>query len=362
MKKSLSAIIAGLLAILLVFTGCDRVAEELDQRFPEITADEDAPTEEENPLPDRVGRTYTVLLTTQLESAEQLTGVSLLTFHTADGSIHWLEIPSELFIHAAGNHLRGHYNQAYRAEMTKAGATSVSATRAGVAALRMLLSTGFNIPIDYFVNFNADQLSDFIKEIDNIPITLPESMGGFAAGDHTLTAKSAMEFLTYARHKDPVNGKLMANMQFASAFWQQARTVITADNLSLYSMEIRGMMTTDIPNTGGEDMFFLRRFLRAEPEAFSLTYLNAKAVHYGGMQCNVLVKNNALEQLNQQMLVYKEPLMAEQFDPSGVFVDHANHMVATVYTTSTPLPTLYTMAKLLNLDTPPQTDAGESES
>ena len=246
--------------------------------------------------------------------------------------------------------------------MIKEGETSVSAARAGVAALRTLLATGFNIPIDYSINLSADQLSDLIKEIDNVPLTLTEEMGGLEAGNHTLSAKSAIEFLTYSRHKDPVNGKLVANMQFAAAFWQQARTIITADNLSLYTMEIRGMMTTDIPNTGGEDIFFLRQFLRAEPNAFSLTYLNAKGVHYSGTQCNVLVKNNALEQLNQQMLVYKEPLKAEQFDPSGVFVDRANQMVATIYTTSTPLPTLYTMAELLNLDPPPVTGEGDSET
>jgi anionic cell wall polymer biosynthesis LytR-Cps2A-Psr (LCP) family protein len=244
----------------------------------------------------------------------------------------------------------------------KEGGTSVSATQAGVNALRTLLTTGFNIPIDYSVNLSEEQLSDLIQEINNVPITLPKAMGGFAAGHHTLTAQTAMDFLTYTQYDDPVNDKLLAHMQFASAFWQQARTVITAENLSLYSMEIRGMMTTDIPNTGGEDMFFLRRFLRAEPDAFRLTHVTTKSVYYSGAQCHVLIKNNALEQLNQQMLVYKEPLTTEQFDPSGVFVDYANQMVATVYTTSTPLPTLHTMAKLLNLDPPPQTGEGDSET
>lgn len=362
MKKSFSAIIAGLLAILFLFTGCARVIDELDQRFPEESAVEKVDPVVEDTLPDRVGRTYTVLLTTQLEAAETLTGVSLLTFHTAEGSVHWLELPVSLFIHASGSSLQGHYGNAYRAELMKESGTSVSAMKAGVDALRKLLSTGFNIPVDYSVNLDAEQFADLVQTIGNIPMTLSMDMGGLAVGTHTLTANAATAFLAYTKYEDPVNDKLSAHLQFASAFWQQARTVITAENLSLYSMEIRGMMTTDIPNTGGEDMFFLRKFLRAEPNAFALTHVTTKSVYYSGTQCHVLVKNNALQQLNEQMLVYEDALSTEQFDPSGVFVDFANQMVATVYTTSTPLPTLHTMAKLLNLEPPPEAGDGETES
>lgn len=356
MKRSVPALIAGLLAFLLTLTGCARVTEELDQRFPQESAVEGDDTVVEDPLPDRVGRTYTVLLTTQLKDAETLTGVSLLTFRTAEGSVHWLELPAELFVHASGNSLQGHYANAYRLEMAKESGTTVSALDAGIAALRKLLSTGFNIPIDYSVNLDADQFADLMKSVGNVPITLSEGLGGLAAGDHTLTASAAVDFLTYNRYPDPAAGQLNAHIQFAAAFWQQARTVITAENLSLYSMELRSQMTTDIPNTGGEDMFFLRRFLRAGVEAFTITHATTQSVYYSGTQCRVLVKENALRQLNEQMLVYEDELTDAQFDPSGVFVDFSNDLVETVYTTATPLPTLYTMAELLNIDPTPVTD------
>lgn len=362
MKKSVSAIIAGLLALVLVFTGCDRVTQELDQRFPETSEVEKDDPVVEDPLPERVRRTYTVLLTTQLEKEETLSGVSLLTFHTADDSLHWLELPPDLLIHATGNNLQGHFANAYRVEMVKESGTEASALRAGADALRKLISTGFNMPIDYWVNLDGEQLSDLVKKVGAIPMTLTEGMGGLAPGEYTLDAKAAMDFLTYTKYSDPATGKLNAHIQFAASFWQQARTVITADNLSLFSMEIRSMMTTDIPNTGGEDMFFLRKFLRAEPNAFAITHVTSQSVFYNGTQCRVLVKANALRQLNEQMMVYEDALTVAQFDPRGVFVDYANQMVATVYTTTALLPPLHTMEELLHLEPAPEPDEGEGET
>ena len=360
MRKHRSAVSAGLLLLALALTGCAQIRAELDQRFPEATTTEKAEPTVENPLPERVRRTYTVLLTTQLEEGEQLSGLSLLTFDTEHNRIHWLEFPVDLFIHAAGNDLKGHYANAYRAELIKEGGSERSALRAGVDALRKLISTGFNLPIDYFINLDDRQFTDLVKTIGNIPMTLPKTMGGLADGKHTLTAKSAISFLTYSRYTNPVNEKMEAHIQFASAFWQQARTFITAENLSLISMEIRGMMTTDIPNTSGEDMFFLRRFLNAAPDDFALTYITTRSVYSGGGQIHVLVKDNALCQLNEQMQVYEEALTEEQFDPRGVFVDLANQLVSTIYHTSVPLPPLSTMTELLGL-TPPAAEDGAEE-
>ncbi|MBQ7325111.1 MAG: hypothetical protein IJW98_05165 [Clostridia bacterium] len=362
MRKHISAMLAALLMLLclLPLVGCARIEDELDQRFPEPTVEEETPVEVEDEFPARTKRTYTVLLTTQLKNADQLTGIALLTLDTAEGKIHWLEIPTDLFIHAVGDNLQGHYGNAYRVEQVKEGSTSLTAMQAGVNALRNLLSTGFQIPIDYSVNLDAEQLSDLIKTIGNIPLTLPESMGGLGAGNHTLGATGAIDFLTYTRYADPVEGQINAHIRFAAAMWQQMRTKVTAENLSLFSMEVRGMMTTDIPNTGGEDIFFLRKFLRTEPADFAITYLTAQKIYFNGKQTLVMLKENARRQLNEQMLVYEEALSDPQFDPSGVFVDHANQMVAAVYTSSAPLPTLHTMAVLLGLE--PEPEPGETDS
>lgn len=364
MRKTISAMLAALLMLLclLPLAGCARIEDELDQRFPEPPAQEETPAQVEDELPGRTKRTYTVLLTTQLKNSDRLTGISLLTLHTADGKIHWLEIPVDLFVHAAGDSLQGHYANAYRMELVKEGSTSLAATKAGVAAIRDILRIGFQVSIDYSVNLDDGQFSDLVKVVGNVPMSLSESIGGLGAGDHTLGASAAMDFLTYDRYKDPIEGQLTAHIHFAAAFWQQMRTKVTVENLSLFSVEVRGMMTTDIPSTGGEDIFFLRKFLRAEPADFAITHLSTQSVFFNGKQMVVMLKANALRQLNEQMLVYEEELASQQFDPSGVFVDHANQMVATVYNNAAPLPTLHTMAELLGLEPKPDPESGETDS
>ena len=242
MKKHISALLIGLLALVLVFSGCARVTAILDQNFPQDTEAVQNDPDPDDILPDRAKRTYTVLLTTQLERPEKLTGVSILTFDTANDKVHWLELPVDLFIHATGSDLKGHYGNAYHLEVIKEGATTLSATHAGINALRKLITTGYNISIDYSINLDSEQFTDLIKVIGSVPITLTKSMGGFAAGSQTLSASSATSFLTYNQYSDAVNDKMEAHMQFAAAFWQQARTKITAEKLSLISMEIRSLL------------------------------------------------------------------------------------------------------------------------
>lgn len=362
MRKYLSSAVAFLLAALLLLTGCDAVTKELDQRFPEASVTEKVDLLE-TALPDRTGRTYVILLTTQVESADTLSGISLLTFQTVDEAVHWLELPADLYVRTADRTLGDSFRNAYLGELAKESGTTVSATAAGIDALRSLLSTGFCVPIDYSVNFDPEQFADFLRTIENVPITLPEDLGGLQAGDHTLTPAKAAEFLTYDDYTDPTEGQFEARKRFAAALWQQVCKVITTDNLSLYSMELRGQMSTDIPNAGGEDMFFLRRFIRAKGDAFHVTHISTQSVVANGKQYRVLIKDNALRQLNRQMLVYQEEIAAEQFDPSAVFVDHSNQVMKAVYLSSTVLPPLYSMNELLGIvpETPETEEAPATE-
>ncbi len=347
MKKYLLLWVTVLLALLIPLSGCQSVTDALDQHFSEPPHNEEDDPSLNVELPDRTGRTYTVLLTTQLESADTLTTVSLLTFRTAEESVHWLSLPTTLYVRSAGNHLEGSFKRAYQNELTSESGTTVSATAAGVASIRSLLETGFSIPIDYSINLDGEQFGQLIGTLNNIPLQLYQETGGLSAGEHTLTAESAKRFLLYDGYKDPVEGQYEARRCFAAALKRQVSKIIGNDNLSLYSMELRGEMTTDIPNKGGEDIFFLRRFMKAKDENFCITHISTQNIYYSGIQCRVLVKSNALRQLNEQMMIYEDELTAAQFDPSGVFADFSNQLMQTAYTSSSELPRLYTVTELL---------------
>lgn len=347
MKKSLSAFFAVILACMVIFTGCGKVTEKLDELFPEETNRSDAVEDPQKlSLPNRVGRTYTVLLTVQADREDELTTVSLLTFHTEEKSVHWLQLPNNLFVNTAGTTLAGVFSDAYQAELALESATADTAAIKGVEAIRVLLTQGYTVPIDYYVNFAPDQLSSLITALQGIPIHLPFEIGSLSVGDQVLNGDGVRQYLTSNEFADATEGLMAARKYFASALWERAREIITPENLSLYSADLRGRMTTNIPYTGGEDIFFWRRFLQADPEEIRITHASSQIVMHSGRQCSVLMRANALRQLNEQMGIYEDALEEGQFDPSALFVDGSSQLVLTVYYSSATLPRLYSMAEL----------------
>ncbi len=363
MKKYLLAAVALLMVAALLLAGCGRVTDALDRHFPEAPAtEEDKPIS--TPLPDRTGRTYTVLLTTQLTTDDALTTVSMLTFQTADESIHWLELPADLYVRVAGNTLAGCYRRAYQTELSSPTGTGVSATQAGIEAVRDLLNTGYSIQIDYTVNLDREQFADLFGTLGNLPMTLYRPLGGLTAGEYTLTAQKAISYLTYADYNDGTQGQFEARMQLVAALRGQFVRVVRPDQLSLITAEIRAAMTTDIPGAEGEDMFFLRRFITAKEENFTVTHISTQSVYHNGERYRVMLKENALRQLNEQMEIYQKDLTAAQFDPSGVFVDPSSQIMQSVYASKTTLPGLYTLTELLAPppEPAPETDPASSDA
>lgn len=362
-KHYLLGAVSLLMATLLLLSGCGRVTNLLDQHFPEDTVTEEDLLATE-PLPDRERRTYVVLLTTQLESNSTLSTVSLLTFQTATNSIHWLELPTALYVRAAGNTLGGIFSRAYQSELDSESGTQFSATGAAINALRDLLDTGFSISIDYSVNLDQQQFASFMKYLQNIPVKLPVAMGGLSAGEHTLDSKAATDFLLYDQYEDPAEGQFEARRYFAASLRQQAEKVINQDRLSLAAMDLRERMTTDIPSSGGQDIFFLRRFLKTEGGVFQFTNISTRSIYSGGIQYRVLIKDNTRRQLNLQMSVYQDEVTAEQFDPRGLFVDPADQIIYAVYSSTSVLPRVYTLTELLSaeiiLESEPEPDTSET--
>lgn len=341
MKKTLLVCLS-LLLIVAVLSGCAQVTQKLDEWFPENT-EVTSVTADPNfiPMPDRTGRVYTVLLATRAESAESLTTLSLLTFDTAGKSVHWLQIPANLFVHVDATTLAGAFNAAYREELAKEGNSHGEATLAAMKELKRLLSMGLNLPIDYYVSFDPDQLASVVTTLQGIPVNLPSPMGGFNAGEFTMQAKDVRKFLTSYSTQDQVEARRV----FSTALWTRAAEVITSDNLTLYASQLRLQLTTDIPVNKGEDIFFWRHFLQNAPEQMKITHLSTQSVYYNNTACQVLNRANTLRQLNEQTGVYEKALADGLFDTSLLFTDENNALVRTVYHASAPMPELYTMAK-----------------
>ena len=177
-----------------------------------------------------------------------------------------------------------------------------------------------------------------------------------------MNGKDACNFLTYKGYSDSSAEKTEVRRIFAAALWKRASQVINADNLTLYVAQLRGRMTTNIPLNGGEDIFFWRRFLQVDPTAMTITQISAQGIYYDGTSCQVINRANTLRQLNEQMGIYQDPLVDEQFDPEALFADYTNPLVRTVYLSSLPFPKVYTMAEMDPNYQPPETLPEETAS
>lgn len=345
MKKTLLVCLS-LLLIAAVLSGCAEVTKKLDQIFPEnsevttVTDDPDA-----IPMPERTGRVYTVLVATRAETDLSMTTLSLLTFDTAVKSVHWLQMPTNLFVHTADTTLDGVFSSTYRNQLATPGNSEAESTHVAMQAVRDLLSKGMNIPIDYYVSFDPDQLASLVTTLQGIPVALNTPTGGFGEGEIKMEAKDVRRFLSYNGYAEATQEKLEARRIFSTALWKRAVEIITPENLTLYASQLRLQMITDIPVNGGEDIFFWRRFLQADPAAVEITRLSTQSIYYNNVSCQVLNRINTLRQLNEQMGVYGEALADALFDAERIFVDDNNALIRTVYQANSPLPEVYTMAE-----------------
>ncbi len=203
MKKTLFIWLSLLLTVAML-AGCAQVTAKLDEVFPEnseVTSVTDDP--DVLPMPERERRTYTLLLALRAQTPEQITTLSLLTFDTDAKSVHWLLLPTNLFVHVEKNTLAGVFAATYGEEIEKEGVSDQEATQVAMTEIEKLVERGFQIPVDYYVSFDPEQFTDFVnKTLEGVPLTLSAPLAGLGVGDANLNGKDACNFLTYKGYSD----------------------------------------------------------------------------------------------------------------------------------------------------------------
>lgn len=347
-KQFIRSVALLLIAVMMIgMVGCAAITEGLDGIFKEETTAPDQ-GEQESPeieMPARAKETYTILIMTEAVENDQLDHVMLLTFNTAAPSISILQLPTDLYLHINELSVEGLFKNRYVASIAK-GLTENEAAAEASEAVVNVLSSGFQTPIDFYINLSAEQIAGMVNTLGGVRMTVPFSMGSLSAGAQTLDGNQALEFLAYERYSDMPQTYLDARKLLTTAIYNQARETVETEMLSLFVMELRAAMTTNIPFEGGEDIFFVRKWLQTAPEAFKITNLSTQVVYVSSTACRVLLKGNTLEQMNA-LAIYEEELTAEQFDPRYVFVDYSSEVEKAVYDSSAPLPTTYTAKQIL---------------
>lgn len=349
MKKLLvrSALLLMMAALLLGCMGCAAVTDQLDTIFKETaeTTDRDLQTEPEIEMPAKVKETYTFLITTEAVEASQLDHVMLVSFNTTAPSISILQLPTDLYLHVTEQSAEGLFKKRYEDSVAD-GLTEKEAATIASEALLDVLSTGFNTPIDYYINFSASQLAGLVNTLGGVELTVPFTMGSLSIGKQTLNGSQVLEYLAYDAYSSMPQSYMDARKLLTAAVFDQARETVESEMLSLFVMELRTTMTTNIPSEGGEDIFFVRKWLQTDLEAFKISNLSTQIVYITSSSSRVLLESNTLKQMNELMKIYEEELTAEQFDPRYVFVDYSSDVAKAVYNSAASLPATYTAKQL----------------
>lgn len=351
MKKLLirSAALVMTAVLLLCCMGCAAVTEKLDAIFKEgtETTGQDLQTEPEIEMPPKVKETYTFLITTQAVEASKPDHVMLVTFRTAVPSISILQLPTDLYLHVSEQSVEGLFQKRYEASV-KDGHTEKEAAAAASEALADVLATGFNTPIDYYINFSASQLAGLVNTLGGVEMTVPFTMGGLSIGRQTLNGSQALEYLAYDAYSSMPQSYMDARKLLTAAIFDRVKEMVKSENLSLFVGELRSTMTTNLPpsENGGEDIFFVRKWLQTDPDAFRISNLSTQIVYITSSASRVLLEGNTVKQMNELMEIYEEDLTAEQFDPRYVFVDYSSDVAKAVYNSTASMPATYTAKQL----------------
>lgn len=351
MNKLLIRSIALLLiaVMMLGMVGCAAVTQQLDSIFrKETTApQDDIQAEPEIEMPARAKETYTILLLTEAVENGRLDNLMLISFNTATPELSILQLPTDLYLHIAEFSAEGLFKQRYEASIAD-GHTEKDSVATAAEAVVEVLSSGFNTPIDYYINFTGAQLSALVNTLGGIKMAVPFTMGSLSTGTQTLSGSQVLEFLAYEQYSDMPQTYMDARKLLTAAISSRVRDAVETEMLSLFVLELRSEMVTNIPSEGGEDIFFVRKWLQTAPTAFRIANISTQLVYINSTACRVLIEGNTLTQMNELLGLYDGELNDEQFDPKYVFVDYSSDVAKAVYNSSAVLPSSYTARQLLD--------------
>lgn len=276
----------------------------------------------------------TLLLAIEGNQAGTLSSIDLISLDDSGDSpaIHVLQIPADTYVRSGGT-LSGYFSNSYLTSVSD-GHNDEAATESALTTLRNLLQNCLMVTIDYTVHMTREGLGKVIDTVGGVTLELayPISVNGHGlnAGKQTVNGSDAAAMLSYTGFSESFMENLNMSKHLFTAVVASLKANIDKSILALCVMEMKEQMTTDIPSTGGSDVFLIRRLMETSFENLSFTLLSTKSVALVSGECRVLCKAGVLEQINSFINLYKEPLTDENFDPNSFFSGD-DSIVKTIY-------------------------------
>ncbi len=316
-----------------------------------VSGDDPSNTETTRPsnfLPSSVERkngVYTILLLNEQRTIGNLASVFLCSVDTAgNNGVSFLQIPVKTYVHNAYSSIAGVFSGAYSSSIAQ-GNTADRARESAILAVKSVIESHFCVYVDYYICANPEQLGVLTEKIGGIDINVPYSMllnngATLAPGKQSLEGGNMAAFLSYSGFSDSV--LMNAYKTVIAAIYSKAKTQVTNDTVSLFVLEIRNCIVTDIPSNGGEDIFFTRRLLETDSSRVRFTQVASQSCAVPAGLVEVIRKSEAIKVINEYLGVYTDELTTDMFDPQKMFTDDTNQLVAIIYKSSGGAPQIYT--------------------
>lgn len=346
MKKRFLAILL-IFCIIIPMVGCDRFFTDYSPGGVATTA---PVTKDEGPSEFTVNRKkniITILSVFEGKTASEIVSAVVFRLNTDEDSVAVLQLPTDLYFEDEGS-LSLWYKNRYAAAIA-AGAEDP--TSAAMSDLKELVISTLSIPIDHTTHMTYDKLIGAVDAIGGMKMNIPYAIGLddgtiIPAGDIKLDGKAAAGLMVYSGYRSEFVGSLHIHKLLINAFISALRNDVDEKVLSICAVEIRQHMTTTINGKGSADVFLLRSLAAADPENVKFARLAIEPVSLSAGKFSVVCKSAAVDQINDFLSIFTEPLTADEFDVDGKLTSASVQIVASIYQSTISPPSVYTAAQI----------------
>lgn len=284
----------------------------------------------------------TILIATEGTAVGSLSSLSLLCIDdSGEPKVSVLQIPTTVYTRTGGS-LKGSYETAFSRSAAD-GSNIANSVESAMSSLKALVQSSLLIRVDYTIHLTGKQFAGIVDTVGGVVLDLPRVMSldghNVQAGRQTLTGAEADDLRNYTGFSDGFYSDLVMGKLLVTGIISSLKSNIDKSVLSLCAMELRTSMTTDIPSTGGSDVFLVRRLIETALPSISFSALAVGTFSAG---VTVLCRESAAEQISSFVNLYTAPVPPDGLDGQSEFCDPDDAFMASVYNGSIGMPTAYT--------------------
>ncbi len=292
---------------------------------------------------------YTILFLNEGGTEGSLSSLFICSIDTAeDYGVSFLQIPIKTYVNNAYTTIAGVYSGNYNSSLSD-GNTADRARESAILAVKSIIESHFCVYVDYYLWSNPSRLGVLCEKIGGVDINVPYSMllsngETLMPGVQSLSGGTMAAFLSYSGFSDAV--LMNVYKVLISTIYTKIKAEVTNDRVSLFVIEVRNCVVTDIPSSGGEDIFFTRKLISTESDGVKFTQASTQSCAVSSGVVEVIRRSSAVKLINDFLHVYAVEFTADMFDPDKMFTDDNNQLVSIIYTGSGSDAPVYTAANI----------------